>query len=190
MQKVIQVVTRLFLVSMFSLWVVGSFSCVKTNLLTTDKAKDIIIKHFNYPQPAPARVRFGSKISMPFQKPDMKAFVEEGLITSEQVDTFGLQYNVSLTDEGKKYALNAIDAEGYVDIKLAEKAFVEVTSVRPSKDSKEATVTYTWKYNTITPFGKYWKREFKAEQINENELHTTEIHMALRNHEWIIDRVL
>ena len=180
----------LAIISILSLSIVFSFGCAKQKTLTTDEAKSIIIKQSKYPQIALAGIRIGPSVQIPFLATDMKAYLEEGLITSQEAGSAGGRYNVSFTEEGKKYTVSEVDMGGFVDIKLADKQFVEVTKITPSKDYKEATIEHTWKYDNITPFGKYWKRELKNEQINGDELHTGKVIIGCNNNEWTVTRVL
>jgi hypothetical protein len=84
----------------------------------------------------------------------------------------GGEIDVFATEKGRKYVSGRIRDDRYdmVNIKVAEKQFLEVTSILP-EDGTKAQVEYTWKFANITPFGKYmkskkWKStEFKKERI-------------------------
>ncbi len=148
--------------------------------LTNEKAKSIIIEHFKYPQPVYKGMMVGKHAysygkSRERQKQKkindlLEPLAKEGLITyishpEGAIDVFA-------TEKGRQFYDAKIRDGAYatVNIKVAEKQFLEVVSILP-EDGTKAQVEYTWRYGNITPFGKHlegerWKStEHKKEKI-------------------------
>jgi len=175
-----KIVPRFILLSL-SLFIVFNFGCAN-NKLKKDEAKNIIIKHFKYPQPAEEKLMIGVAIGLREDNLQEKSIYEnlakEGLIEMKPLK-LGQFYEVSLTEKGKQYL---VEEEGQkkvrlVRVKVAEKQFVKVTRISFSEEKTEAAVSFTWKYVNITPFGKHLKEPNRVSEakFDESTLHTEKV---------------
>lgn len=181
---------RLFLL-IFFVSITFSFGC--SNKLSRDKAKDLIIKHFKYPQAEVYQLDWGERVRT--DNENFKCFVEKGVIKFvDQIYNRLLGFpeaKVLFTQEGKKYLIGDIkydhDAR-YIyrystTVKLADKLFVQITGIRFTEEGKTAEVQFVWRYN-LTPFGEC---AYAALERAPNEGPYIEIvHMALYDDGWRI----
>lgn len=190
----------------YGLWVAALVSitfisgCSKG--LSQDQAKEIIIQHFKYPIPITHELSIGSKILTNGLSPKwLESLKQEGLIDYTYHEAWGVNHivSVSLTDKGKAYVAGDIKTrerpnagQQYVEVKFAEKQFVEITGIKASGDRKEVTVEYAWKYGNLTPFSKGWRNESLIGALVGNKslvaekIHKAEVHMSLYNGGWRI----
>jgi hypothetical protein len=202
-QNIYSLSFRLFLLSALSMILVFSVGCSK-NELSRDKAKDIIVKQLRFPIIKSGELRFGSKTTPNLHLEALEAMAREGVISYKHLgEKFlsGDEVSVSLTEEGKKYAIG--DAEviktgtfagaNLVKVKLCEQQFVEVTGIALSEGKKEAEVDFTWKYSNVTPFGKNWEeRGFggsfslssSKKEFTDGKLNPEKVHMKLYDDGW------
>jgi hypothetical protein len=178
----LQKATRVFFLTTILASIISMLGC--SNDLSRDKAREIIIKSLNYPIPATEPLDIGSKISADQMKLTwLESLKNEGLISYTYHGQNFMKFHVvsvSLTDKGMKYVLGGIYLPDfpawspglkYVNVKIAEKQFVEVTGIRLSGNKNEAVVEYTWKYANFTPFAKgdlagYDKNKTYKEAVN------------------------
>jgi hypothetical protein len=170
--------------------------------LSRDKAREIIINHFKYPIPVTKELDIGTKIMANQMSPKwLESLKHDGLIDYIYHQPFGLNHvvSVSLTDKGKKYVIADRGTRGwpnagqkFVNVKFAEKQFVEITGIRTSGDKKEAVVEYTWKYANLSPFSKGWKDESLFGALagsagyDEKKTYKEEVYLVLYDDGWRI----
>jgi hypothetical protein len=173
--------------------------------LSRDKAREIIINHFKYPIPVTKQLGIGSKIqAIQMSHEWLESLKHEGLIEytpHNHPQALSRVVSVSLTDKGKKYVVGDVGirewpntGQKYVNVKLAEKHFIEITGINTSGDKKEAFVEYTWKYTNLSPFSKGWKDDslFGAFAgsvgYDEKKNHEEKVHLVLYDDGWRIGK--
>lgn len=155
-----------------------------SNELSRSKAKDILISELGYPQNEPKRmiIKDGS-VSKYFTIKTWEKYKEAGLLTHGDYgspqsskgfskvtlggDSYG--FKAELTSEGKKYYIDSDSGDGvtqYVNIKLADLEFVEITGIQSKPEGNHAFVEYTIKRTNITPFGQL--EDLKEETIKKS----------------------
>lgn len=142
-----------------------------SNELSRSKAKDILISELGYPQNEPKRIiiKDGS-VSRYFTIRVWEEYKEAGLLNygsygSSQSSsgfskvTLGGDSNgfvAELTPEGEKYYIGTVKGDGitqYINVKLADLEFGEITGIKSYPENSSAFVKYTIKRINITPFG-------------------------------------
>jgi hypothetical protein len=164
----------------------------KAKDLSRDKAKKMIISHFKSTTLITTELDVGSKIMANQMSPKwLESLKREGLIDYTYHQPYVLNHvvSVSLTDKGKKYVVGDTGTRGwpnagqkYVNVKLAEREFVEITGIRAPGDKKEAVVEYNWKYANLSPFSKGWK----GADYDEKKTHMGEAYFVLYDDGWRI----
>jgi len=151
------------------------FSC--SNKITREKAKDLIIKKFNFPITVTEKLDYGTVNYMNGGGTNLTAenkLIEEKLMTFKSLgqkrDMFFTytSYFLDLTPEGMKFKIGeTTDYAGtrFYEMKVAEKIFLEITGIIEINDGKAARIDYNWRYANITPFGEAFS--LRNQQINE-----------------------
>lgn len=180
-------ISKSFILLTLSIPIALNVGCAQKKL-TNEKAKSIIIEHFKYPQPVYQGMMAGKKAygygkNKERQKQKINDLLEplakEGLIT--YISHPGGDIDIFATEKGRQYVDGAIRNDRYdtVNIKVAEKQFLEVVSILP-EDGTKAQVEYTWRYGNITPFGKH----MKSERWKSTEHKKEKIQMCLYDDGW------
>lgn len=131
------------------------FSC-KSNELTREKAKEIIITKNNFPSFQKKEFQTSSyHISVNRDVPTFEKLQQAGLITYNLDD---LYLTAEFTEKGKEFVVSQ-ERKGYyvdkfVDVKVAILSFGEVTGIQKMSEKNIAEVSYTVN-RTCTPFGQY-----------------------------------
>jgi len=154
-------VSKGFILLTLSIFIALSLGCAQKKL-TSEKAKSIIIEHSKFPKPVhlgfmAGKNAYSYRNEREKQKKINDLFdplAKEGLITYNSHPEGDI--DVFFTEKGIKYVTGKYrdDRHDIINIKVCEKQFVEVTDIS-SEDGTKAQVEYTWKYDNITPFGKY-----------------------------------
>ncbi len=159
------------------------FATSCSNELSRYNAKDLLIRELGYPQNESKRIiiKDGS-VSKYFTIKMWSKYKEAGLLTYgdygspqsssgfSKVTLGGDSYGfiAELTTEGKKYYLGNEYRSGptdYIDVKLANLEFVEITGIKSYPENNSAFVKYTIKRTNITPFGEL--QDLKEETIQK-----------------------
>ena len=156
--------------------------------LERDKAKEIIISKYQFPQLITDQLQFGERMSNTSVQGWGKFELENELVKKNVISfdfvrnerDFLFSYSVydcQLTLEGEKYKMKektSNDGKTFYIVKLAEENFGDITGIVQSDDNKTATVEYTTIINNVTPFGQVMGRNKLQEgKINNHSVSFT-----------------
>lgn len=202
MKKKIQTLSVL---ALFAALVGCCCGCSLNRTLTNENVQEIIISRFNSPRITKGPVKIGSWIATlekmtgrPSRK-SMAGLIEEGLLKLVELPKSKIrvsptekmaEYIITAQKNGKSFDpfnLKAINS-AYVEVKLAEEHFLEVSRIALSANKTLANIEYTCKFVNLTPFGKRWKKYIPnyPHKIAENEIHNHSLNMRLSDEGWKI----
>ena len=198
MKKVISRVVLFVLIGFLAV----CFGC-GSNKLTREKAKEMIVKKFEYPREVRGAVKL---VKGGVRAPEdahiigaLRAFEKEKLVKFRQKQSEVMSFitisDTVLTEEGRKYAFE-LDGGGGIGVLLCKEQFVGITGITFPEGKNQARVEWTYKYEDITPFAKHWSTKGKElgklsayadpKKNFNTELKKKNIKMALYDDGWRI----
>lgn len=128
--------------------------------LDRDKASEIIIKHYEYPNTETVTIPTYIKYSKLFS--DLQKDIADSLLTQEisgrGFGVYGIMQatvHLELTEKGKKYVDDTTDNS----VILNERVFKEITGIKFLDKETKAIIDFTAIRKNITPFGEH--RDYK-----------------------------
>jgi hypothetical protein len=200
-----KIYSQLYYTTFLSIILIVNFlftSCKNSNELNREKAEELIVKKFGFPQKATKSICYMIMAHEKVQLNMVESF--ETILNNfdfikfenlEKVESGGTFGNEFLTEKGKKEidtAYNRTEDSRIIGLcyyfKMGIVDFIGVTGIQISNDNKKAQVEYSWKYSNLTNIGNVVSKF--STSFNENDVHNNVLTFILYDDGWRIEENL